>query len=301
MRKEFSTAIYDILKKSSETLFMTGDLGYMAFENIRDAFPDRFINAGVAEQNMVSVGAGLAYSGMQPWLYSIAPFITLKTYEQLRNDIDHTESDVKIVGNGGGYGYGLHGATHHILEDIALFHTLPNFTSYVPAFAADIFPIVTKMHTSKKPAYLRLGYSNSDIYYKEYSSVREIISGNDIVLVALGPLIHNAIEAVKEFQSKYVESVSLWSITELPFIENKQLIKKIIHAKKVLIIEETVEVGGLGHHIFAHKDIHSNKLQCTHLYAKGYVSKLYGNQEFHRGESNIHAQGILKHLEEFIA
>ena len=98
-------------------VFLTGDLGYSAIEPLRDAMGSRFVNAGVAEQNMISVAAGLARSGLKPWVYSIAPFAYARPFEQIRNDVCLHDLPVTIVGNGGGYGYGVMGATHHALED----------------------------------------------------------------------------------------------------------------------------------------------------------------------------------------
>src|SRR5438105_2346440 len=101
MKNEFCKTLEKIGKKDKKVLFLTGDLGYNAFENIAKIYKDRFINAGVAEQNMVSVAAGLAKMGFKPWVYSIATFLTLKTFEQVRNDVCLLNLPVKLVGNGG--------------------------------------------------------------------------------------------------------------------------------------------------------------------------------------------------------
>ena len=98
-------------------VFLTGDLGFKALEPLRDAMGARFVNAGVAEQNMISVAAGLAKLGLRPWAYSIAPFIYARPFEQIRNDICLHGLPVVLVGNGGGYGYGVMGGTPHALED----------------------------------------------------------------------------------------------------------------------------------------------------------------------------------------
>src|SRR5512132_1728928 len=107
-------------EKRPDFVFVSGDLGYMALEKVIETYGERFINVGVSEQNMISVAAGLAYEGFIPWVYSIAPFAILRPYEQIRNDVCLHNLPVKIVGNGGGYGYGIMGATHHTLEDIAV-------------------------------------------------------------------------------------------------------------------------------------------------------------------------------------
>ena len=116
MRRRFSDAIV-ALAGDPTLAFLTGDLGFMALEPVRDALGTRFLNAGVAEQNMISVAAGLARTGLRPWAYSIAPFLYARPFEQVRNDVCLHRLPVRLVGNGGGYGYGVMGATHHALED----------------------------------------------------------------------------------------------------------------------------------------------------------------------------------------
>ena len=126
MRAEFAETMLESADRYPEMIFLTGDLGYMALEKVRERFRDRFINAGVAEQNMVSLAAGLAYGGLKPWVYSIAPFVTLRPYEQIRNDVCLHDLPVKLVGNGGGYGYALWAAlitAWKILERCEFFQT----------------------------------------------------------------------------------------------------------------------------------------------------------------------------------
>src|SRR5437899_1846277 len=150
MRNEFCRAMIDAAADSS-VIFLTGDLGFRALEPLRDSMGPRFINAGVAEQNMVSVAAGLARSGLKPWAYSIAPFIYARPYEQIRNDVCLHDLPVKLVGNGGGYGYGVMGATHHALEDYGTLLCLPHMHAFVPAFGADIPMVVSKLQKFEHP------------------------------------------------------------------------------------------------------------------------------------------------------
>ena len=114
----------------------------MALEPLQTVLGPRFINAGVAEQNMVSVAAGMARAGAKSWVYSIAPFCYARPFEQIRNDVCLNRLSVRLVGNGGGYAYGSMGATHHALEDYGVLLTLPALRAYVPAFDADVQPMV---------------------------------------------------------------------------------------------------------------------------------------------------------------
>src|SRR3990167_8515564 len=118
MRYKFADNLLKIAKKDKKIVLMTGDLGAHLFEPLREELGDRFINAGVAEHNMVTAAAGMAYAGLKPWIYSIAPFVTVKVLEEIRNDICLPNYNVKIIGLGGGYDYGIAGPTHHAINEI---------------------------------------------------------------------------------------------------------------------------------------------------------------------------------------
>ena len=118
MRDEFAQAMIALFGERRDLVFITGYVGYMAVEGIAAAYGERFINAGIAEQNMVSLAAGLAREGHLPWVYSMATFVAFRPYEQIRTDVCLHKLPVKLVGNGGGYGYGIMGATHHAVEDV---------------------------------------------------------------------------------------------------------------------------------------------------------------------------------------
>ena len=136
---------------------LCGDLGFNALEPLKERLKDRFINAGIAEQNMISVSAGLAHSGMKPWIYSISPFIYARAFEQIRNDICLHNLHVCFIGSGAGYGYGINGPTHHALEDCGTMSSLQNMKVYVPSFTQDFDSLTSIMMNIHSPAYLRLG------------------------------------------------------------------------------------------------------------------------------------------------
>ncbi len=123
MRQAFCRTLLEF-SSNQEFVFLTGDLGFMALESLRESMGRRFINAGVAEQNMIGVAAGLAKSQLRPWAYSIAPFIYARPFEHIRNDVCLHNLPVVLVGNGGGYGYGVMGSTHHALEDYGVLLSL---------------------------------------------------------------------------------------------------------------------------------------------------------------------------------
>ena len=143
--------------ENERMVFLTGDLGFMALEPLRDAMGPRFINCGVAEQNMISVAAALSSEGLEAWTYTIAPFCYARAFEQIRNDVCLHGLAVKLLANGGGYAYGVMGPTHHALEDYGILLTLPNMTAFVPAFTEDIDETLERAGDLSGPAYVRLG------------------------------------------------------------------------------------------------------------------------------------------------
>src|SRR6478735_2574775 len=145
MRAEFAQAMVALSHRRKDLVFITGDLGYQVLEGVAEAYGDRYINAGIAEQNAVSLAAGLARAGQLPWVYSAAVFTVLRPYEQIRNDVCLHKLPVKLVGNGGGYAYGIMGATHHALEDVGALRVLPNMRIYLPLVATDVEQAVALM------------------------------------------------------------------------------------------------------------------------------------------------------------
>ena len=282
----------------SSVIFLTGDLGFRALEPLRDRMGARFITAGVAEQNMVSVAAGLARSGLKPWAYSIAPFIYARPYEQIRNDVCLHDLPVRLVGNGGGYGYGVMGATHHALEDYGSLLALQNITVFVPAFAQDVIDSVRKLGDFPHPAYLRLGLAeeSKDIVIPAYAPWRKIVRGDRAAVLGVGPVISKLIEAVRNRAEG--ERPSVWVLSELPFAEMPaEFQEDIRRTGHLIVVEEHVETGSAGQMI-AHAMLSMGEppRQFSHRCARGYLSGRYGSQTFHRRECGLDAESIISDL-----
>ena len=293
MRLFFIDALKELAIKDKNIIFLTGDVGYHALEDYRDTLEERFINAGIAEQNMVTVAAGMASIKLKPWVYTIAPFMSLKSTEQIRNDVCHHDLSVKFIGNGGGYGYGIFGPSHHVLEDLAILLSMPKMKVYVPGFNEDLKHIVHKMYTESTSSYLRLGLvPDSPVKLRAYKGVRNIIRGKKMTVVALGPLIHNALDAIKMYGNS--DDVDLWVVTELPTRFPDRLIQSLQTTQKLFVIEEHGRVGGLGDRI-ATDLLVPKKITLkhwTHHFATGYPSHTYGSQKFHQTENKLDAKSI---------
>lgn len=280
-----------------EFVFLTGDLGFDALEPLRERMGARFINAGVAEQNMVAVAAGLAASGLRPWVYSIAPFLYARPFEQIRNDVAFHGLPVMLVGNGGGYGYGVMGCTHHALEDYGVLLTLPNLTAFVPAFAEDVPVFIDRMQRLSHPAYLRLGRCEkpSDFVLPPYASWRRLLEGNGPVLVVVGPLAGGMLRAMRGLPEEH--RPNLWVVTELPVtapLVPAEFLADLARVQRLVVAEEHVAHGGAGD-MLARALLHLGAAPKVffHRHAKGYGSGRYGSQQFHRKECGLDPEGLV--------
>ncbi len=279
-------------------MFLTGDLGFRALEPLRDALGARFINAGVAEQNMVSVAAGMARSGLRPWVYSIAPFVYARPYEQIRNDVCLHRLPVILVGNGGGYAYGVMGATHHALEDYGSLLCLPNLRAYVPAFDRDVSAQVESLLSISHPAYLRLGASEepSDTEIPRYAPWRKLQDGKGWLILVTGALVGSIWQSVREIRG--FGRPSLWVLSELPCDPiPKDFQADLARSGRLLVIEEHVSQGGVAQNL-ALALLSAGLLPDRFVArsAQGYPSGRYGSQKFHRVECGLDAGSIVRFL-----
>jgi len=300
MRTEFALAMIALFEKRRDLVFITGDLGYMALEDVATKFGERFINAGVAEQNAVSIAAGLAREGHLPWVYSTAPFMVLRPYEQIRNNVCLHKLPVKLVGNGGGYGFGIMGATHHALEDVGAMRVLPNMRLYVPLTATDVVQVVNLMAEDPLPNYLRLNASAKiPAEIPAFAPWRKIKGGRSCVVVGMGPILHNLYEIGDQ---ELLDEIEIWSVGMFP-IEGipGELSASIREKRRVVTIEEHYGSCGLSEalsHLFLTHGVVPESF--TSLHASGYPTGRYGSQRWHQEESGIAGEALFLRLEKVI-
>ncbi|MBI4931865.1 MAG: transketolase [Bacteroidetes bacterium] len=300
MRKEFSAAIEKISAKDESIIFITGDLGYNAFECLQQSLGNRFINAGVAEQNMVSVAAGMASHGYKVFCYSIAPFIVYRCLEQFRNDVCMHNLPVFLVGNGGGYGYGIMGPTHHALEDIGCMSSMQNVKCWVPSFNDEVEIVLKKIITEKKPTYLRLNNSqNAPAGFSSANCINSVIKSSNpkATIISTGPVINNVIKSLanKNISGK----CNLFSASYFPLELSDEFILSVNSTNNLLVVEEHVSAGGLAQQLSL--KLLENRLKINKfvsLHARGYPNGLFGDQHYHQEQSGIDADNISKVLTE---
>lgn len=300
MRKQLCEALQKRSCKASMT-FITGDLGFMALEPLRSAMGHRFINAGVAEQNMVTVGAAMAKQDLEVWIYSIAPFCYARPFEQIRNDVCFHNLAVNLIGNGGGYGYGVMGPTHHGIEDYGVLLTLPNMTVFAPVFDEDVEAVVTRAGDSSGATYVRLGKGEppQDYTVPAYAPWRQLCSGSGPVVLAVGPLAGTYIEAFAGMST--CNRPNLWAVAELPIERNPMpdpLLQQILNSPLLCIAEEHVQRGGFASELVLHlAGLGVTIPRLLHLYARAHQYERYGSQQYLRRQSLLDPQSMLLALE----
>jgi transketolase len=272
----------------------------MALEEVARTFGERFINAGIAEQNAVSLAAGLAREGLLPWVYSTVPFIVLRAYEQIRNNVCLHKLPVKLVGNGGGYGFGIMGATHHGLEDLGAMRVLPHMRIYVPLTAADVAPVVKLMAQDPAPNYLRLNTpAKIPGEVPAFAPWRRLKEGRGCVVVGVGPVLQSLYEAGAQ---ALLDDLEIWSVGMFPLDDlPPALMVSIAETDRLVTIEEHYGPGGLGEAV-GHKcltqGVHPSSF--TSLTAAGYPSDRYGSQRWHQEESGLAGPPLWARLEKIL-
>ena len=282
LRVEFGKELVKIAKSNKKILVLDADIaGGTGAHHFRKIFKNRFIQCGIAEQNMISVSAGLSSMGFIPIVTTFAVFL-IRGIEQVRLSIAYSNLNVKLIGSHVGLDVGPDGASAQSLEDIAIFRSLPNFTILVPSDPIDTKILIKKAIEIKGPVYMRTGRSPSQQYlnasYKvEIGKPNVIVKGSDLVIFACGPLVYQSLLASKEV-SKIGISVELINVNTIKPIDKKFIVN---HSKKKLAVitaEDHNIIGGLGSTI---AEILSN-LHPKPIYFVG-VKDIFGQS----GEPNI--------------
>lgn len=230
-------------------VLLTGDLGFAALEPFMERFPDRFFNAGVAEQNMVGMATGLAEAGFTPYVYSISTFASMRPYEFIRNGPILHSLPVRVVGIGEGVDYGHNGMTHYALEDVALMRAQPGLTLVVPAASEQVGAILRAVQPLPGPAYLRISKQSVSVPALAdrfaLGRAEQLTYGNDAAIVALGSMSEFALEAARLLAAQGVSAslVVVSSITPPPIGD---LIDVLGGVPVVVSAEAAYINGGLG-------------------------------------------------------
>ena len=269
MRDAFFDQIYDMAKENNDLIFLTADHGAFSLVKFEEDYPERYINIGISEQNMIGSAAGLAASGKITFAYGITPFVSLRVLEQLTIDVASMDLSVNVVSVGGGFTYSTDGPTHQGLQDLPAVNTIPNMTIFNSSDPASTRAFAKISAKEPGPKYIRIekGYlpdlrDDTHDFSKGFDQIKE---GKDLTIVATGAIVHEAkkvSDILFEENGLEVGVIDLYRIKPLP---SDDLIAALSETTNVLTLEEGYLDGGMGSIIgtlLADNGINSKFLRC---------------------------------------
>ncbi|MGO9761767.1 MAG: transketolase family protein [Solirubrobacteraceae bacterium] len=249
MRNAFVGAVQEIAEEDPRVMFLTGDLGFMVLEPLAESMGERFVNVGVAEQNMIGLATGLAEAGMVPFVYSIGTFASMRPYELIRNGPLLHLLPVRIIGVGAGLDYGHNGVTHYALEDVAIMRAQPDMTVIAPADPAQAVAAARASVAIEGPIYFRVGKTNTAISELdgrfELGRLTLIGEGCDIAIIALGSIAGEALKARELLERQGIDATVavVASVQPAPVDD---LLGLLADTPLAVTVEAHYRTGGLG-------------------------------------------------------
>ncbi len=250
-RDGYGHGIVELGESDKNVVVLCADLTDSTRSNLfKDRFPERFIEIGIAEQNLVTVASGLAAVGKTPFIASYAMFCPGRCWEQIRTTVCYNNQNVKIVGAHAGISVGPDGATHQALEDIAIMRALPNMVVVVPCDVNEAKKATIAVGEIKKPAYVRFARDKTPVFTTEVTPFKlgkaEIYrNGKDVTIIACGPLVYQALLAARELEKEKVEATVINCHTIKP-LDTETIVKCAKKTGAVITVEEHQIIGGLG-------------------------------------------------------
>jgi transketolase len=303
MRTAFIDAIFEAAKADPRIVLVVGDLGFGVVTPFMEELPDQFVNAGVAEQNMTGLAAGMALSGKIVFTYSIANFPVLRCLEQIRNDVCYHNVNVRIVPVGGGMAYGSLGPSHHATEDLAIMRALPNMVVMAPGDPVEARLAARASLKHEGPIYLRLGRAGEPVVHHsepEFEIGRAITvrNGSDATVIVTGGLLYNAVQASEVLEQEGI-GLQVLSMPTVKPLDEKAVLDAAHETSAMFTLEEHSVIGGLGGAV-AETLLESGKSphQFKRIGLHDEFSSKVGDQEYLRAQYGLDVIGIVNTIRE---
>lgn len=249
IRDAFFDEVYAIASKDPNVLFLTADMGAFSLNRFKEDLSSQYINVGVAEQNLVSVAAGLALGGKKVFIYTIASFITQRCYEQIKIDLCGMRLPVTIIGSGPGIAYSSDGPTHHAIQDVAIMRTLPEMIIFNPSDPVMASAAARIAYKSRGPVYIRIDKGRLPLLYdsdEDFSAGLALLKkGSDLTIIATGIMVPQAFKVADEL-AKYAIDAGIIDLYRLKPINEELLLALIEQSNRIVILEEHSIIGGIG-------------------------------------------------------
>ncbi len=302
MRDTFVKTLLEIAKKDKNVYIITGDLGFGVLKPFWDELPNQIINAGIAEQNMTSIAAGLALQGKTVYTYSIGNFPTLRCIEQIRNDCAYHNANVKVVCVGGGFVYGSLGMSHHATEDIAMMRSLPDVAVLAPGDLVEAECATKAIYEHQGTCYLRLGRGGERRIHDKLENFAigkaiEIEKGTNVAVFSTGAIFDEVFDACEHLKQQGIKPTIYTFPTVKPI--DKQVILDCAKTHKAIItVEEHNLSGGFGSavaEVMAESDV---KAKLVRVALDDRYSCIVGSQKYLRQQYSIDSKAIIEKIKE---
>ena len=297
MRDAFAREMTSLATERSDVALLSGDIGNRMFDRFKEIAPERFLNCGIAEANMMSVAAGMALSGLRPVVYTITPFTTTRCLEQIRIGVAYHNAPVVIVGTGSGLSYAELGPTHHSLEDIAVLRTLPGLNVLAPSDSTELIAHLRDALSDRAPTYIRIGKKGEPRIHGKHAHLGKgmanlVKDGTDLIVVGAGPIVIEALKAAAIVSEEGI-SVAVATLGSIKPLDQSFLAEMAKRFPKWLSIEEHSLVGGVGSTLL--EWLSENKEYSVRLWKSGvpdtFLHKL-GNQSYMRQQLRLDDYGL---------
>jgi transketolase len=305
MRTAFIETLFELAKQDERIVLIVGDLGFRVVDSFMEQLPKQFVNAGVAEQNMIGMASGMALSGKIVFAYSIANFPTLRCLEHIRNDICYHNADVKIVAVGGGFAYGAMGVTHHATEDLGIMRMIPRMVVVAPGDPVETRQATRVVYEHDGPCYIRLGKAGEPIVHKstiefQLGKAIRLRDGEDLTLISTGGLLQTAVQVAERLAANGIETRVL-SMHTLKPLDEKAVIDAARETRAIVTLEEHSIIGGLGSAVGeVLAETNGMKIAFKRIGLPCFFSPYVGSQEYLRAQHGLTEEAILNCLKSFI-
>jgi transketolase len=299
MREAFSRALVEAARRDGRLVLLTGDHGYSLFDEFRRACPGQYLNAGVAEQNMVGVAAGLAKGGLRPVVYGLSAFVPVRVLEQIKIDVCYEELPVLLVGDGAGVVYSTLGTSHQSTEDVAALYALPHLTILSPADAAEMSACMAAAFAAGGPVYLRMGKADLGAVHAAPPALRPgrlllLQAGDGLAWVATGSMVRTALAAARHWPGGAV-----WSAPYLKPLDTAGVAEVCRRHPAVVVLEEHSVHGGLGSAVAAIAAEHAPARVCR-VGVQDRFSRCCGSYAYLLREHGLDVESVVARVTGFL-
>jgi len=300
MRTAFVKALTKLAAENKNIWLITGDLGFSFLEDFSQRYPEQYLNAGVAEQNMIGMAAGAAMSGKIIFTYSIAPFITLRALEQVRNDVCMQNANVKLVGVGEGFSYGQLGPTHHSIEDIAVMRSLPNMVVVCPGDPWEVEKATLALTKMSTPAYLRIGKKGEPVIHTKKAKFVigkgiTMSDGKDLTLISTGNMLESTVLVGDQLSKRGLKAKVISMHTVKP-LDNRLVLESAKETGAIFTIEEHSIIGGLGSAVSEVVAQSGYQIKFSQFGIRDKYTKMAGSQKYLRMRNGLSIEQIYKEI-----